>query len=473
MELDDHISKYIDGELTEEEDVILRKLLAEDDFARDKFDSAVTVHLAMKEDSDSIVPPDDILRQTEDIVLMKILASQPIVVERPVFWRRSQLLAALIVFFILSFVFQIDDMQLDSLGKKLGLQISESNPDNYKPAPTENIINNDLVASPKRIVDRKASTLKGKKINTDLAVSSMSESARGSGVYSDVLLSDESAGPESKEELNEPSPAIKPASPVVDYLTNDKKDELTSSIIPDNIIFYNKIEKQKEIEGGKDNNVMNSIAVNRSKPGMKKNNLVAEPVQMKPAEEKTEIIFSSFLGTDFVRSGFEDGEKTAITNFSQSIAYTINEDDKMGIEIGYSEYSYKEDIVLSSPYQSLKSDKSPIIETSDLEMPIGVDFYDNLISFNKQRQMVWGSAFYEKSLIKSADITLEGRIGLGMSHDGPLSYGRLFGRYEFLNGFSLTIGTEGRLFQANLPGESLSRRLKSSATVIYGFQIKF
>ena len=115
MELDDYISKYIDSELTDEEDVRLREMLSEDDFARDKFDSAVTVHLAMKEDSQAIEPPEDIYRQTEDIVLMKILASQPIIAERPVFWRRTQLLAAMIVFLIFSFIFKIDDLQFNRL----------------------------------------------------------------------------------------------------------------------------------------------------------------------------------------------------------------------------------------------------------------------------------------------------------------------------------------------------------------------
>ena len=472
MELDDHISKYIDGELNEEEDVLLRKLLSEDDFAREKFDSAVNVHLAMKEDSQSIEPPEDILRQTEDIVLMKILASQPIVIERPFFWRRSQVLAAMIVFFIFSFVFQIDDMTLGSLGKKLGIQNSELiKQDNETPSSLA-ITNNNLAASSGRIINSRVRSYAVDISRAEPAGSLSSITEVGGRGYNDDFqpVDDNEMSAEKKTEVMA-EVSSQPPSPVVNNIVNNEPQNEESK--PSVALYSLPAEKDRteiQIKDGKSEiNNSNILLANKTKPA----EIVGLPLPMRPGATNTEVVFSSFLGTDFVRTGLGDGEKMEITNFSQSIAYTINNDEKMGIEIGYSEYAYLEKVVLTSPYQPVSRIETQVIETSELVFPIGADLFEYSMTIENQRQMVWGSAFYERSLIKSDDLSLEGRVGLGMSHDGPLGYGRLFGKYAVLKGISVTVGTEGRLFQANIPGESMGRRLKSTATVIYGFQINF
>ncbi|MCL5992094.1 MAG: hypothetical protein M1419_08340 [Bacteroidetes bacterium] len=472
MELDDHISKYIDGELTEEEDVLLRKLLSEDDYAREKFDSAVSVHLAMKEDSQSIDAPEALLRQTEDIILMKILASRPIIIERPFLWRRSQVLAAMIVFFIFSFVFQIDDMTLGSLGKKLGIQISELSSENNEPETSPVITGDNLAASTGRIINNMVPPAVGRVSTNDMAVSSVS-SAQGGGkgiAHADeIVISDIEVSADKKTEV------MWDASPLhISPVLNNNIDELEDNESKPSVALYStpSAKDKKETlkkDGRAEINNFNNLVTNKTKPA----EIAGLPVPMKPGEKKTEVIFSSFLGTDFIRTGLGDGEKMAVTNFSQSLAYTIDNDEKLGIEIGYSEYAYKENVVLPLPYQPMSTGKTQMIETSEFDIPIGVDLFEYSMTLENHRQMVWGSAFYERSLIKSDDLSLEGRIGFGMSHDGPLGYGKLFGIYEFLDGFSVTVGTEGRLFQASLPGESVSRRLKSTATIIYGIQINF
>ncbi|TAL68985.1 MAG: hypothetical protein EPN82_08725 [Bacteroidetes bacterium] len=474
MELDDYISKYIDSELTDEEDVLLRNLLSEDEFSRDKFDSAVTVHLAMKEDSQSIEPPEDIFRQTEDIVLMKILASQPIIAERPFFRRRTQVLAAMIVFFIFSFVFQIDDMQLGWLNTIGNFSNSISNPTKHETINENNNLQN-ITASGERIVRNRGVSNLAILSKHDNDGSTLASTAGGAGIRSIETNHDGLRPIENRISAEISKPELMPAPPIAVKTDNEEKKEVLK---PSVTLNSSGVELNKLLDKDTDDNIIiknstENIIAKDTKSEIKLMKLNYENTLREAVNDKTNIIFSSFLGTDVIRTGFNDNEKLAITNFSQSVAYSINDYEKMGIEIGYSEYAYKENVVMPSPYHSLKNVKSQSIETAELINPIGVDMFESSVTFNRQQQFVWGSAFYERSIIKSQDMALEGRIGIGMSHDGPLGYGRLFGKYNFLNGFSVTVGTEGRVFQTFLPGEDVNKKLRSTTTIIYGFQINF
>ena len=70
MNLDSLLSKYLDGELTHDEDEQLRSLLSEDKDAKVDFDSAVLLNAAMKDDSESILVPEEVSQETEDNILM-------------------------------------------------------------------------------------------------------------------------------------------------------------------------------------------------------------------------------------------------------------------------------------------------------------------------------------------------------------------------------------------------------------------
>ena len=112
MNIDDLILKYIDGELTHKEDEELRQILSTDTVAKGLFDTDVLLHAAMREDSASIHPPIDLINKTEDMLLMKILASQPIVAETPdksYKFQKRYVFASLIAVFLLFSILKIDD----------------------------------------------------------------------------------------------------------------------------------------------------------------------------------------------------------------------------------------------------------------------------------------------------------------------------------------------------------------------------
>ena len=68
MNIDSLISKYLDGELTESEDLQLRNIISSNEKARDIFNTYIDLHIAAKEDAKSITTPEDLVSSTEDIV---------------------------------------------------------------------------------------------------------------------------------------------------------------------------------------------------------------------------------------------------------------------------------------------------------------------------------------------------------------------------------------------------------------------
>ena len=88
--------------------------------------------------------------------------------------------------------------------------------------------------------------------------------------------------------------------------------------------------------------------------------------------------------------------------------------------------------------------------------------------------MIWGAVFYEQSIFNSSSLNLDGRIGIGTtSMESPLGYGRLFAKYQLFSGVYLTLGAEGRMSIFKFPKEfNNPDKLKSSVSLIYGFQIK-
>ena len=73
MRLEVLITKYLDGELTAVEDRELRQLLSQNPEAKNAFDLSVSLHHALRKDAHLTVPSPQLVRETEERVLMSIL----------------------------------------------------------------------------------------------------------------------------------------------------------------------------------------------------------------------------------------------------------------------------------------------------------------------------------------------------------------------------------------------------------------
>ncbi|MFC2130896.1 hypothetical protein ACFLSQ_05635, partial [Bacteroidota bacterium] len=134
----------------------------------------------------------------------------------------------------------------------------------------------------------------------------------------------------------------------------------------------------------------------------------------------SDIQVASFFGSDVMRSGI-DVNNAIVSHFSQSVAYSMNETERFGVELGYTEYSYDDKAIVNV---NENSGSTSGIESNES----GYDFsfsYPHPITIKNNKQMLWASAFYENTFYKTNGLSLVGRLGAGGSSEGPLGYGRV------------------------------------------------
>ncbi|MFA6572389.1 MAG: hypothetical protein WCT77_14270 [Bacteroidota bacterium] len=476
MNLEDKISKYLDGELSEEEDTILRSEISSDPIAREKFDASVGLHLAMREDADSIYPPEDLLRETEDVVLMKILSQQPIIKEGPLVNRRVLVLAVFLLLFMFGAAIRLGDYSLlNFLNKQTISSTVPGLPHNVLPGEPSIVRSNDkpmaslahaggsgrvvrtvssnnseplLANSVENVRDNKIDDSENKVDEMSFALPKPVASDLGGGSIGANTSS-------SKTMVAAPAPPVvsEPASPLIakDSKGNGQNKESAKTVL------LNENHKKATVLAAPSANIT-----------------AFANMPMENGQNGSEIRINSFFGTDVLRNGIEANNKIQISHFSQSVDYAVNKKERLGIEFGYTEYSYEENVTFKKPLTGDLVDRVLIVNTPaypGFNEPGWIN-YDASIS--RQKQMFWGSAFYERTFIATNIFSLDGRLGVGSSDEGPLGYGRFYGMIEVFDGFAFTVGAEGRVFVARIPVlVNSAEKFKSTASVIYGIQFKF
>jgi hypothetical protein len=464
MNIDVLISKYLDGELTPEEDVILRNSLSEDKLAKADFDTDVHLHLAIKDDAKSIVAPQSLIKATEDKILMKILANQPIVDEIPsrknYYIKFSSTVLAVLIFSI----FRISDFNLSFLNE--GSDFSNKIIDNNQ---TKEINKTNLIKS--------VNNTKKAKINSNLAVVS-SKSA-------DMLQNTNVASNKNETNFDDASAAILTAIPSIsegaslnatstniteDLKNSSNENSSTKAIDFDNIQKKSSTNQYTELMQRQNSfNEPNSNNI----PVIRNGNINNPLSSFDLFNQNSEVILSSFLGNDFYGSGIIDNNIKKISNFSQSVAYSVNESNRLGVEMGYTEFTYNDKIVVNIPVGGFNSG-SDVEVGNDPDPSKGGSWVLVPVNTPRNQQFYWGAAFYENVLISNNVFSLTGRLGLGATNNGPLTYGRLYLNYNIYNGIFLTIGSEGRYFMHKY--YQLNNSItdwRGAASLIYGLQFKF
>ena len=490
MNIDDLILKYIDGELTHKEDEELRQILSTDTVAKGLFDTDVLLHAAMREDSASIHPPIDLINKTEDMLLMKILASQPIVAETPdksYKFQKRYVFASLIAVFLLFSILKIDDFfpGINNQGIKSAF-LDEKNKSDMAYFIS---LNNDIIKDEENPGSFNISApSEFKKISKHQNENNIAKSEA-------EFINSENISSYANSTAMEKTSPVNPVLPVnVDNIQGNGENNRNETIVSNS-------DNLKEVAKGKNINIpedkynprfnandllpnsnpkiktfqTQTVIVNGKSPAVKN---FGDYMNINPSNfygTRSDIQLSSFFGTDVVRGGLNPNSNSAITHFSQSIAYTINDKEKFGIEIGFSQYTFDD---------TRKGKIPALIQIHQNNSKAGIEELDpsgnnsNSIEFpykvNVSKQIIWGSAFFEQSILNVDDFAIFGRVGGGLTSDGPLSYGRLFAKYQLFHWLSLTFGADGRLYVAKLPLINDSEaHLRSSAGFIYGFQVKF
>ncbi|MFP4368244.1 MAG: hypothetical protein ACLFR2_01550 [Candidatus Kapaibacterium sp.] len=484
MNLEQLISKYIDGELSHEGDLRLRRLLNEDAEAREVFDSSLDIHLAAKEDAQSINPSDEIVRKTEDLVLMRIM-SQAQAKAAPLKQRASKSRAAgirrpalaLAVSLLLLFTaYNIYD-QNDYISSGNGSAALNSDNTEDNNIFNEQSVYAESVTETSEIANNEANTIANNKAN--------------SLVNNDVntLESLETAGKVSNQNrqlpvANDIARAILP-----DQITETNSGHQKAYVI-------NKVNKEAKLS---DNDIAAADAITEISPEKKGSVRIGSPAAFNPpadrgnahALQKTsalsagiepaltgygstlmmnefyEVKLTTTVANSIFHRGINTSDGSNIMHYSQSIAFTPDRVSSYGFEFGYTEFQYNEEAVVKLPAGNSFS------QLEELD-PSSTEYIETMMIMKTDNRIFWGTAFYERVFLDTDYLKFSGKLGLGASRDGGLAITRFAGHYELMNNFYLNFGAEGRLFMAKVPRLSSGRSdWNSTISLIYGIQLNF
>jgi hypothetical protein len=438
MNIDVLISKYLDGELTPDEDIILRKTLSEDKLAKLDFDTDVSLHYAIKEDALDIMPSKEFLQATEDRILMKILANAPIIDEKSVYKlnirRFSSLVAAMLIFTL----FNISDLNL-----KFNFVTSSDLKNESNKVEKSNKLNNNKSVKNTTNNEQQINT-----INLEPVISNIIDKQNTINNY----------------------PIIE--SPNIDVI-DDNPTIMTSKTLDKNEIQENKIivedlNKQTVSNDKYYNSLTNQNTIDQRDFNSPMNKNLINPLDF--LSQNSDVIVSSFLSNDYYGYNSESSNIRKIASFSQSVAYSMNDNNRIGLELGSTQFSYNDKKTIYIPTNKIGIGSEVEVNNSGSN--------GELIAVSvitpKEQQFFWASAFYENVLVNKSDFSLIGRLGFGASNSGPLTYGRIYLNYNLFQGLYLTLGTEGKYFlHKHYEQNNLINDWRTTASFLYGLQLKF
>ncbi|MFN8358476.1 MAG: hypothetical protein U0264_01050 [Candidatus Kapaibacterium sp.] len=442
------ISKYLDGDLSVEEDNELRRLLSENSDIKEEFDAATMLHFMFKEDAESIQIPFELLAETEQVILNKYseLPTAQTLTPRhgAAGYARtvSSFLAVLILFSVLPFgdgVFPVSSIGLGITGA-MEPQTSESGAQERRIGYSGHGIHHD------------------KSMGNKLVVSSI-RTTTSAGVQQDVSVSSgEPYGPS-----NETTNGALFADNKQGSMENSQRD-IQFPTLPQSTMAA----------------VYQNPTITSASPSGLKTFL---PTLISDQYKQSDIQVNTFVSTMISLPG---NYSNATANISQSIAYSLGSENRVGIEVGYFGYSYQDGgTVLVPKSSSLRStgtilgmdDPSPGANDFSAERTsssLSNGFEEKKVAYSIDKNMYWGAAFYEHTLLNSDKLSLNGRIGVGGSNDGPMAFTRAYAKYNVFSDIAVTLGAEGSTFIVHAPLMTRkSVEATSGISLVYGMQIKF
>jgi hypothetical protein len=491
MNLDKLILKYLDGELSRSEDNELRRLLSEDIVAKETFDAHVLIHAAMKEDAKSIEPSAELVSKTEDKILTKILADQPIVGDiMPAKKRRKTFVYfSLVALFLLVSAISISEFSYIFRSCDLAQTLENERTRILHLSSLEQIgISNELIEEPETFAmgvpdDNNYSKKENKSLvstqNRNVGEVEVFASG-GSGaavVHNDIRIVTYGGGTHIMETVS------------MDNVTANNINESTSAVSTMDKETNNLLADVTTVNNAVTSPVTDLYVLDNLKPVNlhplkfanstvatieNTTNVFGEQSENYFYGKRSDIKLTTFFGSSVFKGGFDENTPDILANFSQSLAYNISEDQQFGIDIGFTKYSYDQTKVVRTlgiiNYESefINIDGVEVKETGS-----SGNYIEAPITINTQYQTIWGAGFFDQCILNSNKFTLNGRVGLGGTSDGPLGYIRLYAKYNILKWLSLNVGTDGRMFRWSEPAFGANPgEFKSTISIIYGFEIK-
>ena len=434
------ISKYLDGELSLEEDIEFRAMLGADPEARDAFDSAVLLHIAMRCEDDTVVPAD-----VEDRVLA-FIDNAPLFAReyntlpptsaalgkglkaRGNASRRMMAVAALLLLIALPLGDQL--FRLDTLIGDNATSVTRPIAD----VQTDN--------TPNGVVLREGGSIAHKKTRAN-------EMTLGPTVAAEPVLA---KGPTvAAEPVLAKGPTVA-AEPVL---------AKGPTVVP----------------------TLHSLFSSKDIP------VVADARGQEPKASLISVDAPSIevlVSTSFSQS-FTSPTAGVVTTVAAGIGYAVSTNTFVGMEMGSTQYTRTNETSGLVPdntsaatadarrHASKQQDASGQLAKVTVESNTSPRYRTEIHTSVSPEGTVWGAAFVQHSILKTGMLALNGRVGAGVGEDGMLSYGRMQAEYVVFSGVSLTIGAEARYspFRTGVVGgQTMARTYGTVISALYGLQVR-
>ncbi len=477
MRLEVLITKYLDGELTSGEDRELRQLLSRNPDAKSTFDLSISLHHALRKDAVQISPPSQLVRETEDRILMAIL-NQP--EPQPDKKKEKRLLslfstgsrvltglvAVLIPLFTSSIGFEVPPTTTRHTNHLAGIGGEQVQAQSANNQP----LNRDRLSgvhnrSTARVDSRRTNAVAwNSRISRQQEIAQIPPSNSQLPIHS--IVSEEQAG---NSYSNQIESGVAPASMNRDF--NSSGEIPLAAAMTSGAGYPSRF-----------STISASLPASAFSGAMFGGMAFGDKVNL-----------STTFGHDVL--DIASGDPLGLSFISQSLAYSLGESENAGIEVGYLWFTYARPVQKfipntsnangwdgnsdpygydSKPYaMKVQGENADIQGQSDVsplpDHPNG-EYITDLQLFPKQTW--WGAAFYERTFTHNERISLQGRIGAGGSNDGALAYVRATGLYRLLDNLSLSVGVDARGMMLRTPYVTpKSSTVKTSLSIIYGLQL--
>lgn len=469
MRLEVLITKYLDGELTAVEDRELRQLLSQNPEAKNAFDLSVSLHHALRKDAHLIVPSPQLVRETEERVLMSILNNpvpkQPKKEKRffALFSTGSTVLTGLVAILLPLFTSSIGQEALPSFRAAVHNALSSTSVQTGMAGESERQQVLPIRVRQSRQANRHSngSGITGRGVNTASVATAVPVTSVLGESGSD-LLQQKSEGSLAYTSIDQSSGT---------YTTSDLQDGAIANLSG----------AASSVSSGP-----SSLALRPGSASIIQTSLFPEGL-FSTVSFGDRVHLTSTFGHDFLDAS--DGKTGDLSFFSQSLAYSISEDENAGIELGYLWFTYGRPTVKFIPasvqapnrgnddpfgydrktvLHKIQGQSDASLEP-DTEQPNG-EYVTEIQTLPKQTW--WGAAFYERTLYEKERISLQGRVGAGGSNDGALAYVRAVGLYRVFDNLSLSVGFDVKGMVLRTPYVTpKSHTVKTSFSFVYGFQL--
>lgn len=422
MILNELISRYLDGELTPEEDMLLRDALAADSEAKEAFDTAVLVHVHMQCEPLTAVPP-ELEQKTLNAVFAEMdsdarfqrkIQSTRSITERNVrgFGTRAVALVACLLLLVLP----THDTWFNG---EFAQKVPGTKVENAQSAQVSNTVSSEKRYTATRIQNRIVTT-------EDVAENEPT-----------TVLNEQ--GTSTVENINQLA------------ATNELPPTTLRSVFASNAAVV-----------GSTTSRLPETVTNPGDNGGSSELLASNNTPLPVYDEKYNAIAPVSLDATY-SSGFGTSLPSIsnVQQLTQSTGFVVDETMVVGIEVGLTSYSmeYEGRTVSSGSTPSRRTPSTPtrgsMVSSIEVMQQNPIDVSKLVLSQGSvgglptmpyngvaDQRMFWGSAFVQTKLLSLSKVNVLGRAGAGVGQDGALAYSRLQAEYKLLDRVSMSVGAE-------------------------------